>query len=60
MSTNEKAATQAARPGAASNTAFSVRNSTATDPLKGWFDLAAGVKPSRTRQQKKSWNRGRR
>lgn len=35
------------------------RNSTATDPMKGWFDLASNVKPSRNRQQKKLWNRGR-
>lgn len=31
------------------------RNHTATDPLTGWFDLA---KPSRNRQQKRSWKRG--
>jgi hypothetical protein len=27
------------------------------DPVVGWFSLAAGVKPSRTRQQKRGWNR---
>ena len=31
------------------------RNSTASDPLQGWFDLA---KPARNRQQKRSWKRG--
>ena len=41
--------------GTASNTAFTERNSTSPDPLKGWFDLA---KPSRNRQQKRSWKRG--
>ncbi len=34
------------------------RNSTANDPLKGWFSLAANVKPSRNRQQKRGWQRG--
>ena len=43
--------------GTASNTAFTDRNHTALDPLKGWFDLA---KPSRERQQKRSWKRGNR
>lgn len=38
------------------NTADS-RNHTAPDPLTGWFNLA---KPSRTRQQKRGWQRGRR
>jgi hypothetical protein len=28
---------------------------TSTDPLIGWFNLA---KPSRTRQQKRGWQRG--
>jgi hypothetical protein len=28
------------------------------DPVRGWYSLAAGVKPSRERAQKKSWNRG--
>ena len=28
-----------------------------TDPVIGWYGLAAGVKPSRTRQQKRGWNR---
>ena len=27
------------------------------DPVKGWFDLAANVKPSRDRQKKKTWVR---
>ena len=33
------------------------RNHTETDPLIGWFNLA---KPSRNRQQKRGWQRGRR
>jgi hypothetical protein len=41
--------------GTASKTTFDSRNTTATDPLQGWFDLA---KPSRNRQQKRSWRRG--
>lgn len=53
MSENKKAAT--AGTGTASNTAFTERNSTAPDPLKGWFDLA---KPSRNRQPRRSWKRG--
>ena len=32
------------------------RNHTAADPLIGWFNLA---KPSRNRQQKRGWQRGR-
>ena len=32
------------------------RNSTASDPLQGWFDLA---KPARNRQQAKAGKRGR-
>ncbi len=31
------------------------RNSTATDPLIGWFNLS---KPSRNHQQKRGWQRG--
>ena len=27
------------------------------DPLKGWYSLAAGVKPSRQRKQKRGWQR---
>ena len=54
MKINKKAA-QVAGTGTASNTAFNARHSTAHDPLKGWFDLA---KPSRNRQQKRSWKRG--
>ena len=41
--------------GTASNNAFDKANSTAPDPLQGWFNLA---KPSRYRQQKRSWKRG--
>lgn len=48
-----KAGRGATRP--ASKTAFTERNSTAPDPLIGWFDLA---KPSRNRQQKRTWKRG--
>jgi len=45
--------------GTASSTAFSARHDTATpDPLKGWFDLASNVKPSRNRPQKRGWQRG--
>jgi hypothetical protein len=33
-------------------------NSTAQDPLMGWFSLAENVKTSRNRQQKRCWNRG--
>ena len=36
------------------NQSITERHSTAPDPLKGWFDLA---KPSRSRQQKRSWKR---
>lgn len=41
--------------GTASNTAFDSHNHTKHDPLIGWFNLA---KPSRNRQQKRSWKRG--
>jgi len=41
MTTNKKAGRVATRP--ASNIAFTERNSTAPDPLRGWFNLA---KPS--------------
>ena len=34
------------------------RNHTATDPLTGWYSLGASVKPSRNRQPKRSWKRG--
>jgi len=48
-------------PKAAEGTAFAAHHSTATpDPLKGWFDLAGNVKPSRNRPQKRGWQRGRR
>jgi hypothetical protein len=53
MSANKNAAPEANR--AALDTAFSDRNSTVTDPLKGWFDLA---KPSRDRKPKSAWKRG--
>lgn len=47
--------------GAGSSTAFVAGHDTVTpEPLKGWFALAANIKTSRNRQQKKSWNRGRR
>lgn len=52
MTANKKAGQVATRT--ASNTAFTERNSTAPDPLQGWFDLA---KPSRERQQKSAWKR---
>jgi hypothetical protein len=41
--------------GTASKTTFDSRNHTATDQLIGWFNLA---KPSRNRQQKRTWKRG--
>jgi hypothetical protein len=53
MAINKKAA-QVAGTGTASNTTRDSRNSTASDPLKCWFDLA---KPSRERQQKSAWKR---
>jgi hypothetical protein len=35
-------------------------NNTPPNPLSGWFDLSASVKPSRAnRQPKRSWKRGR-
>lgn len=45
--------------GTGSNKAFSADHFTSTDPLKGWFDLAAGVKPARNRKPKRGWKRGR-
>jgi hypothetical protein len=39
---------------AGQNNQITDRHSTASDPLKGWFDLA---KPSRERQQKSAWKR---
>ncbi|WP_291997009.1 hypothetical protein [Candidatus Accumulibacter sp. ACC012] len=33
---------------------------TEDDPLKGWFGLAINVRPSRNRQPKRGWGRGRR
>ena len=53
MTAKGKAGQVATRP--ASNTAFTERHSTVSDPLQGWFNLA---KPSRNRQQKRSWKRG--
>jgi hypothetical protein len=40
--------------GTASKTTLDNRHSTGSDPLLGWFNLA---KPSRDRQQKRSWKR---
>lgn len=34
------------------------RHSTASDPLQGWFSLAANAKPSRGRPPKRGWQRG--
>lgn len=42
--------------GTASKTTFDKRNHTGADPLLGWHELA---KPSRNRQQKSGWKRGR-
>ena len=53
MTANKKAGQVAPHP--ASSTAFTNRHSTAPDPLQGRHDLA---KPSRERQQKRSWKRG--
>jgi hypothetical protein len=53
MKINKKAA-QVAGTGTASKTAFDSRNHTVPDPLIG-CNLA---KPSRNRQQKRSWQRG--
>lgn len=54
MMTKEKAVQ--AGTGTASNTALDSQNHTGSDPLIGWFNLA---KPSRNRQQKRGWQRGR-
>lgn len=54
MKINKKAA-QVAGTGTASKTALDNCNHTGTDPLIGWFNLA---KPSRDRQPKRSWKRG--
>ncbi len=43
---------------ATQNTSFDSRYSTSTDPLTGWFSLANSVKPSRSRQPKRGWQRG--
>lgn len=42
--------------GTASKHTFDSRNHTGVDPLLGWNNLA---KPSRNRQQKRGWQRGR-
>jgi hypothetical protein len=42
--------------GTASKRAINGQDHTGSDPLLGWFNLA---KPSRDRQQKRSWKRGR-
>ena len=54
MTDNKKAA-QLATGTASKNTASTANHSTPTDPLQGWYDLA---KPSRERQQKTAWKRG--
>lgn len=54
MSDNKKAASGAT--GTASKTANDKGDFTPSiDPLKGWYSLAAGVKPSRQRKQKRGW-----
>jgi CRISPR/Cas system endoribonuclease Cas6 (RAMP superfamily) len=52
MTTNKKAAP--AGTGTASKPSSDTRHSTAVDPLAAWYALA---KPSRDRQQKRSWKR---
>lgn len=54
MANDKKAAQAGTRT--ASNSANDKADFTAPDPLLGWFNLA---KPSRNRQQKRSWKRGR-
>lgn len=44
-----------ASTGTAKKTKFDSRDHTGNDPLIGWFNLA---KPSRDRQPKRSWKRG--
>ncbi len=56
MTTNKKPVRVGIRAG--SGIAFDSHHSTATDPLKGWFDMAAGVKDSRNRKPKRGWQRG--
>lgn len=53
MTDNKKAASGAT--GTASKTANDKGDFTPIDPLKGWYSLAAGVKPSRQRKQKRGW-----
>jgi len=53
--TFKEKAMQGLAPGMASDNAFDKANSSASDPVKGRFDLA---KPARNRQQKRSWKRG--
>lgn len=55
MTIKKKAARAGTRT--ASSSAIDSHNHTGTDPLIGWFNLA---KPSRNRQQKRGWQRGRR
>lgn len=55
MKINKKAA-QVAGTGTASKRAINEQHHTGSDPLLGWFNLA---KPSRERQQQRSWKRGR-
>ena len=54
---DKKKAAQVAGTSTASKTTFDSRHSTGSDPLLGWFNLA---KPSRDRQQKRSWERNNR
>lgn len=53
--TNKKKA-MSAGTGTASKTTFDSRYSTKTDPLIGWFNLAANVKAA---PAKGNWKRGR-
>ncbi len=54
---NHKRPRQTGNLSAASKT-FDTDHSTANDPLRGWFSLAAGIKPSRARAPKRGWMRG--
>lgn len=51
--TNKNASGQA---GGFTKADIDTKNHSKPDPLTGWFDLA---KPSRLRQQKSAWKRGR-
>lgn len=55
MTTKKKAF--AGGTGTGSTTAFPALVASETDPLKGWFGLANNVKPSRSRYQKRGWQR---